>query len=148
MTKSELRKLICERFGKEDLDNLMFDFCEKHPEVKYFGHVYGSYESQVSQLLLSLNDNLILKLEQFIYLQRPDISNTKPSVLSAMEVRDAIVNKYKEQQLFNALFGFYNGFDWDKDIPSHLNYTSKAQEIVKFFMRRNMLPELVKWLKL
>lgn len=152
MTKSELRKLIIERFSQSELDSLMFDFCERHSEVQYFGYVHGSYESQVSQLLLSLSDELILKLEHFIYLKRDDIFKSIYSFPQANQnlstvqgIRDAILIKYrKEQELNEALFGY---FDWE-NLPTHLSYNSKVQELIKHFNRRSMLPQLVEWLNL
>lgn len=148
MTKSELRQLILTRFNQSELDSLMFDFCDLHPEVKYFGYVHGNFESQISQLLLSLSDVLILKLEQFIMAQRPDIANSPPIVLTMVELREAITKRYHEQELENKLFEFHSQFDWGMDIPQHLAYSNKVQELLKFCNRRGLLPQLAKHLGL
>ncbi len=159
MKKSELRNLICERFSQNEFNTLMLDFCEKHPEVNHFENFYGGFEFQVSQLLQSLNDDLLLKLEQYVYISRLGIHNPfdqfgfnatpqKPDLNTKMGVRDAILIKYKEEELCNILFGFYESFDWEINIGLHLSYKTKVDELVRFFSRRSMLPELVERLGL
>lgn len=152
MTKQELRILITTYFSSSEWETLMFDFCDANPRFNYFNEVNQNapYSNKVSNTLLMLDSLMLSKLESMIMVERPHLA-PKQRIYDLTNLRDVITYKYKEQDLATCLFDVeYLGyqFQWEKDIPAHLNYTNKVAEMIKYFQRRNALEWLIKRLGL